>query len=99
MFSPRVFLGLAFILSPAFPLVAASTYSPNIAWVDCAKHVPIPATNLNVTGVNLSALPPTLHCGQLVVPVDYSKPISASNQITLGLAMYRPPNPKGVLFL
>ncbi|KAF2494345.1 alpha/beta-hydrolase [Lophium mytilinum] len=30
--------------------------------------------------------------------MDYSKPISVRNNITLGLAMYRPANPKGVIF-
>ncbi|KAK4541861.1 hypothetical protein LTR36_007393 [Oleoguttula mirabilis] len=30
--------------------------------------------------------------------MDYAKPISATNNITLDLAMYRPKDPKGVLF-
>ncbi|MCJ1309048.1 hypothetical protein MMC25_002703 [Agyrium rufum] len=77
---------------------SSPVFIPKIEWVQCARNVPVPATNFNVTGVNLRALPSTLHCGRLVVPIDYSYPISASNNITLGLAMYRPQNPKGVLF-
>ena len=69
-----------------------------IEWVDCSKHVPHTDIPLNLTGVDLSALPSTLHCGRFVVPMDYAKPISATNNITLGLAMYRPKNPKGVIF-
>ncbi len=30
--------------------------------------------------------------------MDYTKPLSASNMIMLGLAMYRPCEPKGVIF-
>lgn len=79
-------------------LLATTVSSQKINWVDCSKHVPTPATYFNATGVDLKALPPTLHCGRIEVPMDYSKPISASNNITLGLAMYRPKNPKGVIF-
>jgi hypothetical protein len=87
------------VLSCAFLAAAAPVYTPKINWVDCAKHVPGPGTALITSGLNLSALPATLHCGQMEVPVDYSKPISATNNITLGLAMYRPPKPQGLLFL
>jgi hypothetical protein len=31
--------------------------------------------------------------------MDYNEPMSANNKITLGLAMYRPVKPKGVLFV
>ena len=86
-------------ISWAFFAAALPAHTSNIEWVDCSKNVPAPATYLNTTGVNLSALPQTLHCGRMVVPMDYSRAISASNNITLGLAMYRPAKPKGVLFL
>ncbi|KAJ7760182.1 hypothetical protein B0H14DRAFT_2973895 [Mycena olivaceomarginata] len=46
-----------------------------IRWVDCAKNVPAPLQGMNFT----SPLPLTLHCGQLDVPMDYSKPIGDSN--------------------
>jgi len=78
---------------------AVSAYKPQITWVDCAQNVPPPATFLVTDGVNMSALPETLHCGKLVVPMDYEKNIGMGNNITLGLAMYRPKNPKGVVFL
>lgn len=71
----------------------------SIKWVNCSQNVPDPATYLNVTGVDLNALPKTLHCGRITVPVDYSQPLGTSNNITLGLAMYRPEKPKGVIFL
>ncbi|KAJ7837987.1 hypothetical protein B0H14DRAFT_2790225 [Mycena olivaceomarginata] len=57
-----------------------------IRWVDCANNVPAPLQGMNFT----SPLPSTLHCGQLDVPMDYSKPIGDSNTITLGFTMYRP---------
>jgi hypothetical protein len=46
-----------------------------------------------------SPLPLTLHCGQLDVPMDYSKPIGDSNTITLGFTMYRPNNSQGLINL
>lgn len=94
MLLPQAMFRLA--LCSAFLATAISAQKIN--WVDCSKHVPPPATFFNATGVDLKSLPPTLHCGRLEVPMDYSKPISASNNITLGLAMYRPKNPKGVIF-
>ncbi|KIW91189.1 uncharacterized protein Z519_08084 [Cladophialophora bantiana CBS 173.52] len=77
-----------------FPLAAAS---PQILWTDCRQHVP-PRTVFDSTGVDLQDLPSTLKCGQIVVPMDYSRPLSESNNITLGLAMYRPIQPKGIIF-
>ncbi len=71
---------------------------PAIEWVDCHQYVPPPLFQ-NFPDANVSVVPPTLHCGQLVVPMNYAQPMSETNNITLGLAMYRPQNPKGVLFL
>ncbi|OAL39580.1 hypothetical protein AYO20_00977 [Fonsecaea nubica] len=70
---------------------------PEILWTDCSEHVP-PSDVFNATGVDLQHLPSTLKCGLLVVPMDYSKPLSESNNITLGLAMHRPAQPRGVIF-
>ncbi|KAJ7061501.1 Alpha/Beta hydrolase protein [Mycena amicta] len=65
--------------------------------VDCTTHVPEPIQfALNVTTFP-GSLPPTLVCGELDVPMDYSKPIAADNQITVGFAMNRPQNPAGVI--
>lgn len=68
---------------------------PKIQWVNCAEHVPAPFVTQNITLP--STLPSTLHCGLLVVPMDYSKQLSSTNNITLGFAMYRPKNPQGLL--
>ncbi|MCJ1379735.1 hypothetical protein MMC17_002838 [Xylographa soralifera] len=76
-------------------LVAAAF--PSIDWVDCGQNVPIFFTLANVT-VPTTNLPSNLSCGEIVVPMDYWRPISANNNITLSLAMYRPANPKGVIF-
>jgi hypothetical protein len=81
-------------------LVAAglpSCETPSIQWVDCAQNVPIYFTLADIP-VPTTNLPPTLKCGELVVPMNYAKPISASNNITLSIAMYRPLKPKGVIF-
>lgn len=84
-----------FLLSCSFFCSALPTDVSTIKWVDCAQHVP---WTLNTTDIDLENLPSTLKCGRLVVPMDYEKPIGAKNNITLGLAMYRPRNPKGVIF-
>ena len=91
MFYCLAFLGLSYcLLSTALP-----TNPSTIKWVNCAEHVP---ETLDTTGIDLKTLPPTLQCGQIVVPMNYAKPIGAENNITLGIAMYRPQNPKGVIF-
>lgn len=64
-----------------------------IKWVDCASNIPEPLQNTSLPSV----LPSTLHCGTLDVPMDYTKPATANNTITLGFAMNRPKNPKGLL--
>lgn len=81
-----------------FCFAASIAARPAIEWVDCHQYVPSPLF-LNFPDANVSVVPPTLHCGQLVVPMNYAQPVSETNNITLGLAMYRPQNPKGVLFL
>jgi hypothetical protein len=71
--------------------------SGSIEWVDCSQNVPIYFSLANLS-VPTTDLPSTLQCGELVVPMDYEKPISAVNNITLSIGMYRPANPKGVIF-
>ncbi|KAK3071026.1 hypothetical protein LTR53_009422 [Teratosphaeriaceae sp. CCFEE 6253] len=75
-------------------------FHPKITWVDCHNNVPrVLSQGFPIDNFSAAALPSTLHCGQIQVPVDYSKSIHADgNQITVGLAMYRPRKPKGVLF-
>jgi hypothetical protein len=62
----------------------------SIQWVDCASNIPE-----SLKGADLpKTLPSTLHCGRLDVPMDYAKPFSADNKITLGFSMYRPDKPR-----
>lgn len=92
-----ILLAAALMWLTSGPAMAGCTTS--IRWVDCSENVP---SILDLTGVNLSDLPTTLHCvhcGQIDVPMDYSSPLSPNNVITVGLAMYRPAKPKGVLFV
>ncbi len=70
----------------------------HIKWVDCSKNAPDQPLVLNMTTVDLSSLPKTLHCGRIDVPMDYTKPLCSENKITLDLAMYRPTKPKGTIF-
>lgn len=55
-----------------------------IRWVDCARHVPESTAptggSFNSSTVDLRKLPSTLHCGQIDVPMDYSKPFCDNNQ-------------------
>ncbi|TVY40872.1 putative hydrolase, partial [Lachnellula subtilissima] len=62
------------------------------------EKIPESDGTFNSSTVDLTSLPSNLHCGQLDVPMDYSKPFCETNKITLGLAMVRPANPKGGLF-
>lgn len=82
----------------ALRITAWSAPSSSIKWVDCAKNVPESSEYFNTSAIDLSNLPSNLHCGQIAVPMDYSKAFSDTNMITLGLGMYRPSKPKGALF-
>ena len=42
---------------------ALSERHPEIRWVKCSQHVPTGTGELNLTGVDLGALPSTLRCG------------------------------------
>lgn len=89
---------LAFFLNAVAVTAASTADSPasDIQWVNCSQNVP---STLDTT-TDLTNLPSTLLCGEMVVPMDYSQPISEENNITLGLSMYRPLTAtKGVLFL
>lgn len=90
---------MARLLSLAFlsHAIAVLAHPPSIKWVDCHTQVPL-AFTAAFPDYNLTVLTPTLHCGRIVVPMDYDRPIGPHNNITLGLAMYRPKHPKGVLF-
>lgn len=79
-------------------LFAGLVSAQHIDWVDCHDHVPTYFSATYPT-FNISQLPSTLHCGRLDVPMDHAKPMSPNNTVTLDLAMYRPANPQGVLFL
>ena len=91
------------ILSLAITASAISTHNhrQQIEWLDCLDNVPLyfAENGIEITDSQLQSLPPTLHCGHLVVPMDYSKPLCEDNNITLSIAMHRPENPKSVIFL
>ena len=89
-------LYLFFLLST---IRCTTAFVPAIRWVDCHKkeNVPIVLPRL-FPNADITKLPSTLHCGRIVVPMNYDKAIGPDNNITLGLAMYRPKQPKGVIF-
>ncbi|KAJ7292079.1 hypothetical protein C8J57DRAFT_1274576 [Mycena rebaudengoi] len=71
-----------------------------IRWVDCHDKVPLPlVSELNVTGTTFNGtLPGSLQCGEMDVPMDWSKPFdAASNNITIGFAMNRPTVSSGLI--
>ncbi|KAF7308005.1 hypothetical protein MKEN_01162200 [Mycena kentingensis (nom. inval.)] len=74
-------------------LLSAMALAADIRWVDCASHIPAPLQSTALP----SALPLTLACGQIDVPMDYAEQGGAN--ITLGFSMYRPENPQGLLNL
>ena len=77
---------------------SASVPFSGIRWVDCAKNVPQSSQSFNTSLIDLTNLPSNLRCGQIDVPMDYSKPFCSTNMITLGLGMHRPSKPKGAVF-
>ncbi|KAK3622901.1 hypothetical protein LTR56_021934 [Elasticomyces elasticus] len=85
-----------FLTAGAFAATLAKAI-PHIDWVDCSQNVPAVLSS-QWPDANLSALPDTLHCGQMLVPMRYDRPIDIDNAITINLAMFRPKKPKGVLF-
>ncbi|KAJ7082029.1 hypothetical protein B0H15DRAFT_1024611 [Mycena belliarum] len=101
----HLLLSLAFVVSvraAAAPRPEDSMPRTNqtIRWVDCHENVPLPiAAALNVTGPTFSgALPPTLFCGEMDVPMDYADPFDAlTNNITIGFAMNRPRVSSGLI--
>ena len=72
---------------------------PRIDWVDCQNNVPTVLSQIVPNNTfSTSSLPSTLHCGHTDVPVDYASTTGDGEKITLGLAMHRPKDPKGLLF-
>ena len=89
-------LCLLYILSAIRETIA---FAPAIQWVDCHKKENVPVSlPLLFPNADTTKLPLTLQCGRIVVPMDYEKAIGPDNNITLGLAMYTPKQPKGVIF-
>ncbi|KAJ7709319.1 hypothetical protein B0H14DRAFT_3022840 [Mycena olivaceomarginata] len=95
--NPRNLLPLLLLLQTLSPSTAAVIYNDRknqtIRWVDCYDKVPEPlAAALNITGTTFTGtLPSSLFCGEMDVPMDYTKPFnSVTNNITIGFAMNRP---------
>ncbi|KAJ7828741.1 hypothetical protein B0H14DRAFT_3873220 [Mycena olivaceomarginata] len=86
----------------AFTIPCPDRTSHTIRWVDCHDKVPeplVPVLNLTDTTTN-ATLPSNLFCGEMDVPMDYTKPFdSVKNNITIGFAMNRPKKrPSGLIF-
>ncbi|KAJ7646509.1 hypothetical protein FB45DRAFT_860020 [Roridomyces roridus] len=97
MASQLLFFSLALIgaVTPA-----SSFYVPlqrraenqTIRWLDCHTRIPPALQGLNITAD--MPLPSSLQCGEIDVPMDYSKPFDPVANITVGFAMNRPANPQ-----
>ncbi|EGN95189.1 hypothetical protein SERLA73DRAFT_162724 [Serpula lacrymans var. lacrymans S7.3] len=92
-----------FLSSSRAASISPPAQAEQIQWVNCTNNVPQPLqAQFNITNwgddPSLPPLPSTLHCGYLKVPMDYSQPIGSNNTISVGIAMYRPDNPEGVIF-
>lgn len=79
--------------STAAATICNDRNNQTIRWVDCHDKLPeplIPA--LNLTGTTFpGTVPSSLFCGEMDVPMDYTKPFDAvTNNITIGFAMNRP---------
>ncbi|KAJ6592391.1 hypothetical protein B0H19DRAFT_1010092 [Mycena capillaripes] len=103
---PIALLPFLLALQNFTPAIAAALPCPDrsnnsIRWVDCHDKVPAELkSTLNVTSG--TTLPSNLFCGQMDVPMDYTKAFDAvTNNITIGFAMNRPANLKnssGLIF-
>ncbi|KAJ7628778.1 hypothetical protein FB45DRAFT_1059477 [Roridomyces roridus] len=102
MASQLLFFSLA-LIGAATP--ASSLHVPfqrraenqTIRWLDCHTRIPPALQGLNITAD--TPLPSSLQCGEIDVPMDYSKPFDpVANNITVGFAMNRPANPQGVIY-
>lgn len=92
-------------LSGAYGRPSFLIRSTEVQWVNCSLNVPEPLQlALNITSwdtnnyPDLPLLPSSLLCGRLDVSMDYTQPFNETNQITVGFAVYRPSDPKGVIF-
>ncbi|KAJ7246158.1 hypothetical protein B0H12DRAFT_768573 [Mycena haematopus] len=86
-------LALLYTLTPASCLSLPRRTNQTIRWVDCHDKVPEPIESaLNLTDtVFTGTLPANLFCGEMDVPMDYTKAFDAvHNNITIGFAMNRP---------
>jgi hypothetical protein len=93
--TPRAFVAGFAALAFTHISIAFTLRTNGIQWVDCESNVPQPLQDTELP----KELPSTLRCGRLDVPMDYSKPFSIDNKITLGFSMYRPDNPQGLVNL
>ncbi|KAF8143126.1 hypothetical protein K438DRAFT_1876739 [Mycena galopus ATCC 62051] len=84
--------------SSSVPIQRHAANQTAIRWLDCYDRIPTPMQQeFNVT--SSTPIPSSLRCGELDVPMDYSKPFDAvTNNITIGFAMNRPTNPEGVIY-
>jgi hypothetical protein len=89
-------------LTSATALPTTDRTNQTIRWVDCHDKVPEPLVpELNLTDTTFpGTLPSNLFCGEMDVPMDYTKPFdTATNNITIGFAMNRPPKTaSGLIF-
>ncbi|KAI0466534.1 hypothetical protein F4859DRAFT_518993 [Xylaria cf. heliscus] len=85
-----------FYIFSAFIVWQIQGYVNHIEWLDCRDHVP---STLTLTSKDLMDLPKTLRCGRISVPMDYSRPHDYENNITIGIAMHRPQDSKGAIFV
>jgi hypothetical protein len=88
-----VFLSTLTAPSIASAIPATQRKAQTIRWVDCHDKVPDGlGDELNApNGVFTGTIPPNLFCGEMDVPMDYTKPFdAATNNITIGFAMNRP---------
>ncbi|KAJ6540359.1 hypothetical protein B0H19DRAFT_959657 [Mycena capillaripes] len=79
--------------STAAAAICHDRKNQTIRWVDCHDKLPEPLIPvLNLTGTTFpGTLPSNLFCGEMDVPMDYTKPFDAvTNNITIGFAMNRP---------
>ncbi|KAJ6486969.1 hypothetical protein C8R45DRAFT_1145694 [Mycena sanguinolenta] len=87
------FLPLLVFLRTSNAAAVLGCSDDTIRWVDCHERLPdLTAEELNITSPTFpGTLPSNLHCGEMDVRMDYTKPFNANtNNITIGFAMLRP---------
>jgi hypothetical protein len=92
-------LGLLGLLASASASASLITNRPKAVYVDCLQQVPQMITD-SLTEYNTTlpaTLPASLKCGYVVVPMDYSRPLTPANSLNVSFSLNAINSTRGAL--